>query len=61
MGTYWSRVPGTQAMPSIWVYELEKRVRAGKLSRDDATQIFNTAVLGAEAQGFKPTPLCQHD
>ncbi|MEX0677908.1 MAG: hypothetical protein WD063_12580 [Pirellulales bacterium] len=42
-------------MPQIWVYELEKRVRAGTLSRDDAVQIFNTAVLGAEAQGFKPT------
>jgi hypothetical protein len=55
MGAYWARVPGTQAMPSIWVYELEKRVRAGKLSREDAIGIFNTAVLGAEAQGFKPT------
>jgi hypothetical protein len=55
MGAYWARVPGTQAMPSIWVYELEKRVRAGKLSREDAIGIFNTAVLGAEAQGFRPT------
>ena len=54
MGAYWARVPGTQAMPSIWVYELEKRVRAGTLSREDAIGIFNTAVLGAEAQGFKP-------
>jgi hypothetical protein len=54
MGAYWSRVPGVNAMPQIWVYELEKRVRAGTLSRDDAVQIFNTAVLGAEAQGFKP-------
>ncbi len=55
MGAYWARVPGVQAMPQIWVYELEKRVGAGTLSRDDAVQIFNTAVLGAEAQGFKPT------
>ena len=55
MGAYWARMPGVQAMPQIWVYELEKRVRAGKLSRDDAIGIFNTAVLGAEAQGFKPT------
>jgi hypothetical protein len=55
MGAYWARVPGTQAMPSIWVYELEKRVRDGSLSRQDAIGIFNTAVLGAEAQGFKPT------
>jgi hypothetical protein len=55
MGAYWSHIPGTQAMPSIWVYELEKRVRAGKLSREDAIGIFNTAVLGAEAQGFNPT------
>ena len=42
-------------MPSVWVYELEKRVRAGTLSREDAKGIFNTAVLGAQAQGFKPT------
>jgi hypothetical protein len=42
-------------MPSIWAYELEKRVRAGTLSHEDAVAIFNTAVLGAEAQGFKPT------
>jgi hypothetical protein len=42
-------------MPQIWVYELEKRVRAGTLSREDAIGIFNTAVLGAEAQSFKPT------
>ena len=55
MGAYWARVPGTQAMPSVWVYELEKRVRAGTLSREDAIGIFNTAVLGAQAQGFKPT------
>ena len=55
MGAYWSRVPGTQALPSIWAYELEKRVRAGTLSREDAIGIFSTAVLGAEAQGFKPT------
>lgn len=55
MGAYWSRTPSTQAMPQIWVYELEKRVRAGKLSREDAIGIFNTAVLGAEAQDFKPT------
>jgi 5-methylcytosine-specific restriction endonuclease McrA len=55
MGAYWSRVPGTQAMPTIWVYELEKRVRAGTLSREDAIGIFSTAVLGAQAQGFKPT------
>ena len=55
LGAFWGRVPGVQAMPQIWVYELEKRVRAGKLSREDAIGIFNTAVLGAEAQGFKPT------
>ncbi len=55
MGTYWARVPGTQAMPRVWVYELEKRVRAGKLSREDAKGIFNTAVLGAESQRFEPT------
>jgi hypothetical protein len=42
-------------MPSIWVYELKKRVRAGTLSREDAVNIFNTAMLGADAQGFKPT------
>jgi hypothetical protein len=42
-------------MPQIWVYELEKCVRAGTLSREDAIGIFNTAVLGAEAQSFKPT------
>jgi hypothetical protein len=42
-------------MPQIWVYELEKRVLAGTLSRDDAIGIFNTTVLGAQAQGFKPT------
>jgi hypothetical protein len=52
---YWARMPGVQAMPQIWVYELGKRVRAGTLSRDDAIGIFNTAVLGAEAQTFKPT------
>jgi hypothetical protein len=55
MGAYWSHIPGTQAMPQIWVYELEKRVRAGTLSREDAIGIFNTAALGAEAQSFKPT------
>ncbi|HEV3137785.1 MAG TPA: hypothetical protein VGZ26_07765, partial [Pirellulales bacterium] len=55
MGIYWQRMPGSKAMPSIWVYELEKRVRAGTLSREDAIGIFNTAVLGAEAQNFKPT------
>jgi hypothetical protein len=55
MGAYWSRVPNIKAVPPIWVYELEKRVRAGTLSREDAIGIFNTAVLGAEAQGFKPT------
>jgi hypothetical protein len=55
MGEYWARVPGAQAMPKIWAYELEKRVRAGKLTHEDAVAIFNTAVLGAEAQGFKPT------
>jgi hypothetical protein len=55
LGMYWARMPGVQAMPQIWVYELEKRVRAGTLSRDDAIGIFNTAVLGAEAQSFKPT------
>jgi hypothetical protein len=55
MVSYWSRVPGTQAMPNIWVYELEKRVRAGQLSHEDAVGIFNTAMAGAEAQEFKPT------
>ncbi len=55
MGGYWSRIPGTQAMPSIWAYELDKRVRAGQLSHEDAVGIFNTAVLGAQAQDFKPT------
>lgn len=55
MGTYWGQIPSAKAMPQIWAYELEKRVRAGTLSHDDAVQIFNTAVLGAEAQGFKPT------
>ncbi len=55
MGAYWARLPGVQAMPKVWVYELEKRVRAGTLSRDDAVQIFNTAVLGSEAQGFQPS------
>lgn len=29
MGAYWARIPGAEAMPQIWVYELEKRVRAG--------------------------------
>ena len=52
---YWARVPGVKAMPEIWVYELEKRVRAGTLTREDARGIFTTAVLGAEAQGFKPS------
>jgi hypothetical protein len=42
-------------MPNFWVYELEKRVRARKLSHEDAVGIFSTAMLGAEAQGFKPT------
>jgi hypothetical protein len=55
MGAYWGRIPGAQAMPSIWVYQLERRVRAGKLAHADAVGIFNTALLGAEAQGFKPT------
>ncbi len=55
MGAYSAHVPGTQAMPRAWVYELEKRVRAGKLSHDDAVGIFHTALLGAEAQNFKPT------
>ncbi len=52
---YWERVPATQVMPQNWAYELEKRVRAGKLSREDAIGIFSAAVLGAQAQGFKPT------
>jgi hypothetical protein len=52
---YWERVPATQAMPQQWAYELEKRVRAGTLSREDAIGIFSAAVLGAQAQGFKPT------
>lgn len=55
MGKYWGHVPAKDAMPQIWVYELEKRVRAGTLSREDAKGIFNTAVLGAEAQSFAPT------
>jgi hypothetical protein len=55
MGAYWSRVPGAQAMPAIWQHELDKRVRAGTLSRKDATGIFNTALLGAQAQRFAPT------
>ena len=55
MVRYWERVPATQVMPQHWAYELEKRVRAGTLSREDAIGIFSTAVLGAQAQGFKPT------
>ena len=55
MGAYWSRVPGAQAMPAIWQHELDKRVRAGTLSRANATGIFNTALLGAQAQRFAPT------
>jgi hypothetical protein len=55
MGAYWQRVPGAQAMPGIWVYELEKRVRSGELSAEDARGIFETARLGAETQGFAPT------
>ncbi len=55
MGAYWGRMPPKQAMPYVWVWELERRVRAGTLSRDDAREIFNTAVLGADAQGFIPT------
>jgi hypothetical protein len=54
MGAYWQRVPGAQAMPGIWVYELEKRVRSGELSAEDARGIFETARLGAETQGFAP-------
>jgi hypothetical protein len=42
-------------MPSIWAYELDKRVRAGQLSHEDAVEIFGTAMAGAEAQQFKPT------
>jgi hypothetical protein len=52
---YWERVPATQVMPEYWAYELDKRVRAGTLSREDAIGIFSTAALGAQAQGFKPT------
>jgi hypothetical protein len=55
MGAYWARMPGMQAMPYIWVWELNRRVRAGTLSREDAIEVFNTAVLGAAVQGFKPT------
>jgi hypothetical protein len=55
MARYWERVPAVQAMPKTWVYELEKRVKAGKLSHDEAVEIFTTGLLGAEAQGFKPT------
>jgi hypothetical protein len=59
MGAYWSRVPGTQAMPSIWVYELEKRVRSGSLSREDAIGIFNTALESASLRRYlyEPTAL----
>ena len=52
---YWERVPATQVMPQHWAYELDKRVRAGTLSPEDAIGIFSTAVLGAQAEGFKPT------
>ena len=55
MTAYWNRVPSTKAMADIWGYELKKRVNAGTLALEDAIGIFNTAVLGAEAQGFKPT------
>jgi hypothetical protein len=55
MGSYWARVPATQVMPSYWAYDLDKRVRAGTLSEEDAVGIYQTAVLGAEAQKFKPT------
>lgn len=54
MVNYWTLVPGVQGMQQRWAYELEKRVRAGTLSREDAIGIFGTAVLGAEAQTFKP-------
>jgi hypothetical protein len=54
MGAYWARMPGRQAMPYIWVSDLQKRVDAGKLSLEDAKAIFATAVLGADAQGFTP-------
>ncbi|HEX4147185.1 MAG TPA: hypothetical protein VHY91_27050 [Pirellulales bacterium] len=52
---YWERVPATQVMPEYWAYELDKRVRAGTLSPEDAIGIFSTAVLGARQKGFKPT------
>ena len=54
MSPYSARVPAARAMLDIWVYDLEKRVRAGQLSHDDAVGIFNIAVLGAKAQGFTP-------
>ena len=54
MAAYWARVPAAQAMPSFWVYDLDKRVQAGKLSHEDAAGIFYTALLGAQAQQFKP-------
>ncbi|MBI2824656.1 MAG: hypothetical protein HYX69_08225 [Planctomycetia bacterium] len=44
MGAYWGRIPGVQAMPQIWAYELQKRIRAGTLSREDAEGILTTAV-----------------
>jgi hypothetical protein len=55
MATYWQRLSPRETMVYVWVYELEKRVQAGKLSREDAKKIFTTAVLGADTQGFSPT------
>lgn len=55
MTGYWANVPGVQVLPQEFVYALERRVRAGKLSREDARGIFETALLGAQAQAFKPT------
>ncbi len=55
MGAYWARVPATQVMPEYWVYDLDKRVKAGRLTPEDAIGILQTAILGAEAQNFKPT------
>jgi hypothetical protein len=55
MVDYWSHLTGAEAMPRIWDYELEKRVRSGTLSRLDADNIKKTAAAGAQAQGFLPT------
>ncbi len=55
MASYWQRLPPQELMVYVWVFELEKRVEAGTLSREDAKDIFTAAVLGANAQSFAPT------